>query len=123
MAVLFKGFSTINKVRAPYNLFDRDLIKRDLLNEFYTKKGERVMRPSFGSIIWDLLMDPDDELVESDIRDDIERIVAKEPRVNLQEVIIFQADHTVRAEVRLTYNPGNDEDILYLEFVGGEQLG
>ena len=59
MAVLFKGFSTVDKNRAPYTLTDTNLIKRDLLNHFYTKKGERVMRPNFGSIIWDMLMEPE----------------------------------------------------------------
>jgi len=54
MATIFKGFSTVNKVKAPYTLTDMALVKQDLLNEFNTRKGERVMRPNFGSIIWDL---------------------------------------------------------------------
>ena len=56
MATIFKGFSTIDKIRAPYSLFDQELIKRDLLNEFQTRRGERLMKPNFGSIIHDLLM-------------------------------------------------------------------
>ena len=60
MATLFKGFSTVDKVRAPYTLTDADLVKRDLLNHFYTRIGERVMRPTFGSVIWDYLMEPED---------------------------------------------------------------
>ena len=55
-----KGLSTVDKVRAPYTLVDSALVKRDLLNTFYTKKGERLMRPNYGSIIWDLLMNPED---------------------------------------------------------------
>ena len=51
MATIFKGFSTVDKIRAPYSLFDQELIKRDLLNEFHTRKGERLMKPNFGSII------------------------------------------------------------------------
>lgn len=115
---MFKGFSTIDRVRAPYTLVDKDLIKRDLLNHFYTKKGERLMRPQFGSIIWDLLMNPEDALTEDDIKADIERIIDTDPRVELINTTLFILDHTVRAEINLRYKGINDEDVLYVEFVG-----
>ena len=115
---MFKGFSTIDRVRAPYTLVDKDLIKRDLLNHFYTKKGERLMRPQFGSIIWDLLMNPEDSSTEDDIKQDIERIIDTDPRVELINITLFTLDHTVRAEINLRYKGINDEDVLYVEFVG-----
>ena len=118
MATLFKGFSTVDKVRAPYSLFDQELIKRDLLNEFHTRKGERLMKPNFGCIIHDLLMEPEDTITEDEIRDDIIRICDKDPRVEVKDIIIFSADHTVRAEVILKYVQTRNEDILYLEFIG-----
>ena len=117
MATIFKGFSTVDKIRAPYSLFDQELIKRDLLNEFYTRKGERLMKPNFGCIIWDLLMEPEDSVTEDDIRDDITRICDKDPREAVKDIIIYSADHTVRAEVILNYVQTNNEDILYLEFL------
>ena len=118
MATIFKGFSTVDKIRAPYSLFDQELIKRDLLNEFQTRKGERLMKPNFGSIIHDLLMEPEDTMTEDEIRDDIERICNKDPRVKVKDILIFTADHTVRAEVILKYVQTNNEDILFLEFIG-----
>lgn len=117
MATTFKGFNTVNNIRAPYSLFDNELVKRDLLNEFYTRKGERVMRPNFGSIIWDILMEPEDETTEQVIKDDIERIISKDPRVELKETVLFISDHTIRAEVFLNYVQSNTDDILYLEFI------
>lgn len=117
MATTFKGFNTIGNVRAPYSLFDLELVKRDLLNEFYTRKGERLMRPNFGSIVWDLLMEPEDETTEETLKNDIARIVGKDPRVELKETILFISDHTIRAEVSLNYVQTNIDDILYLEFV------
>lgn len=114
---MFKGFSTIDKARAPYTLIDKELVKRDLLNHFHTRKGERLMRPQFGSIIWDLLMNPEDDLTEDLVKEDIERIIDTDPRVDLKDTSIFVLDHTIRAEVTLTYRGINDEDILYLEFV------
>ncbi len=117
MATIFRGFSTVDKIRAPYSLFDQELIKRDLLNEFHTRKGERLMKPNFGSIIHDLLMEPEDTMTEDEIRDDIERICNKDPRVKVKDILIFTADHTVRAEVILKYVQTNNEDILFLEFI------
>ena len=122
MATLFRGFSTVDKVKAPFGLTDIELVKRDLLNEFYTRKGERVMRPNFGSIIWDLLMNPEDTFTVDEIREDIERIIAKEDRVELIDVSIFTADHSVRAEVELNYVILNSRDTLYLEFTTEQQV-
>lgn len=116
MANIFRGFSTAGRIRAPYTLTDNELVKRDLLNEFYTRRGERVMRPNYGSIIWELLMNPNDVTTREDIRDDVERIVGKDPRVELQNVVIEQLDQTIRVEVTLTILPVGDTDILYLEY-------
>jgi phage baseplate assembly protein W len=116
MATIFKGFSTVDKIRAPYSLTDVDLVKRDLLNEFNTRLGERVMRPNFGSIIWDLLMNPEDNFTEQEIRDDIERIVGKDTRVELINISVFRSDHAIRAEVELQFVILKTSDTLYLEF-------
>jgi len=79
----FKGFSTVERNYGNFKLYDVDLAKRDLLNELYTRKGERLMSPHFGSIVWDLLFDPLHEEVVDKIRDDCQRIVTKDPRWKL----------------------------------------
>jgi phage baseplate assembly protein W len=112
----FKGFTTLDRVKAPFTITDQELIKRHLLNEFYTKKGERVMRPNFGSIIWDLLMDPNDVTLNSAVTKDIERIVAKETRVQLIDLTVYTADHAISADIQLRYLPFNNVDSLYLIF-------
>lgn len=114
--VKFKGFSTIGRVRAPYTLTDSDLIKRDLLNEFYTKRGERVMRPTFGSIIWDVLMDPISATLEAAIREDVQTIVQRDPRIRHVDTTIIILDHTIRVEIVLNYVATGDEDTLYLAY-------
>ena len=116
MVAKFKGFSTVDRIRAPYTLEGRDLVKRDLLNTFYTKKGERLMRPNYGSVIWDLLMNPDDIATEKEIRDDVENIIDSDPRVDLLDTVIIYMDHTIRIEINLKYVLLNDSDTLYLEY-------
>mgnify|MGYP001586276362 FL=1 len=117
MVAKFRGFSTVDRIRAPYTLEGRDLVKRDLLNTFYTKKGERAMRPEYGSIIWDLLMNPDDTSTEKEIREDVLRIVDADPRVDHSRTTIIYMDHTIRLEIDLKYVLLNDSDILYLEYI------
>ena len=112
----FIGMSTINKIRAPYSVTDDELVKRDLLNEFYTKRGERVMRPSFGSIIWEILMDPDTVELENAVNEDIKKIVSRDPRVKLLRVNTVVAEHALRSEVQISYILSGDSDILYLSY-------
>jgi phage baseplate assembly protein W len=112
----FKGFSTVDQVRAPYTLTDAELVKRDLLNELYTRKGERVMRPNFGSIVWDLLMDPSTAQLDEAIKDDINTIVKRDPRITLLDTRILVLDHAIRAEIDLRFVPTDTVDTLYLEY-------
>ena len=117
MATLFKGFSTVDEVRAPYTLTDADLVKRDLLNHFYTRIGERVMRPTFGSVIWDYLMEPQDPDTQNIIEEDVKRIVDSDPRVEFQETNLLVLDHTIQVEVKIKYKLLGSEDTLFLEYV------
>ena len=69
------GFNTIENAKAPFRVEGAQCVLRDLQNELYTQKGERPMRPNFGCIIWDLLMDPADSNVEKLAKEDIQRIL------------------------------------------------
>jgi phage baseplate assembly protein W len=112
----FIGFSTIGRVKAPYSITGSELVKRDLMNEFYTRRGERLMRPRFGSIIWDLLMDPSTQDLDNAIRQDITAIVKRDPRVKLKNIVLLILDHTISAEVTLEFLPIGNADTLYLNY-------
>ena len=116
MANIYKGFSTVGKVRAPYTLIDGELIKADLLNELYTKRGERLMRPTYGTRIWDILMNPLDQYVVAEIKEDIERIVEKDIRVELTDIFTEVLDHTIRITLHLKFKPYLSEDTLFVEY-------
>lgn len=101
----FKGFSTVDRSWGNFKLYDIELAKRDLLNEFYTRKGERLMMPTFGSIVWDLLFDPLTEETIELIREDCLRIVTKDPRLELRDFNIEDEEHTIRVTILLNYVP------------------
>ena len=57
MAIIYKGFSTYNRNKK-FSITDLDLIKQDLFNHFNIRRGEKLMNPNFGTIVWDLLFEP-----------------------------------------------------------------
>lgn len=112
----FIGFSTVNKLSAPYTLTDVDLVKRDLLNELETRLGERVMKPEFGTIIYDLLMEPSDDITNDAIESDVIRIIEKDPRVRITEVTVTNELDFIAVEVSLLYVPQGLSESLYISY-------
>jgi hypothetical protein len=112
----YKGFSTQDPSVQTVTLYDFDVVKQDLLNYFNTRQGERVMNPAWGTIIWDKLYDPFTDDVRSAIEEDIKTIIASDPRVDVTEVVITEAEFGLVLEVTLTFVPTNQTDVLKLNF-------
>lgn len=99
----YKGFSTVNSDALTTKLFDFDLIKQDILNMFQTKKGERVMNPEFGTIIWSLIYEPFTDNVKQAISEDVTRILNYDPRVIPTRINITEAEYGMIIEATLYY--------------------
>lgn len=112
----YKGFSTINPDAENFGLFDFDLIKQDLLNHFNIRQGERLMNPQFGTIIWDLLMEPLTERVKELISEDINKIVTSDPRVYPMQIEINEYQQGYLIELTLAMKNTNQSSALRLAF-------
>lgn len=111
----YKGFSSLNS--NPGNrLYDFDLIKQDIINHFNTKKGSRVMNPEFGSIIWDLLMEPLTEAVKDALTDDITRICNFDPRVTPIQIDLKEYPNGYLLELTLLLKGTDQSETLRLVF-------
>lgn len=110
------GFSTYGKKSPPFSLEGFELAKQDLLNAFLTKRGERVMRPEFGTIIFDLLFEPFDEDVEEAVAEDARRIISQDPRLELVRLQTRELEHTLRLDITLNYRPLDVVGQLTVEF-------
>lgn len=111
----FKGFSTIG-LQNRWKLEDTALIKRDILNHFQTRRGERLNNPLFGSIIWEMIFEGmSDELREA-ITDDAVRIIDAEPRVNLKDITITRFQHGFQIEMDLYFVNSNVAEPMYIQF-------
>jgi hypothetical protein len=112
----YKGFSTVNTNTENYNLYDFELIKQDLFNHFYTRQGERLMQPEFGTIIWDLLFEPLTPEIKNLVLENINQIVNYDPRVKAENVTVTAYDQGIQIQCTLIFLPYNISQTLQLRF-------
>ena len=111
----YKGFSS-KEVTRNYKLYDIDLVKQDLINHFYIRKGEKLENPEFGTVIWDMLFEPFTEDVKNIIAKDVEDIVNYDPRIAVNEIQIDSTDQGIRIQADVTYIPFNINERMTFEF-------
>lgn len=107
----YKGFSS-NQVKNNFKLYDIDLVKQDILNHFYIRKGEKLENPNFGTIIWDLLFENFTPEVKDLIVKDVEEIINFDPRIAINSVTIDSTDQGIRIQA----------DVVYLQFNVNERM-
>jgi phage baseplate assembly protein W len=112
----YKGFSTVDPTNYGGKLYDFDLVKQDILNQFNTRKGERLMNPAFGTIIWDLLMEPLTEEVSNLLIADINEIVGADPRVYPTQIELNEYEQGFIVELTLNLKNTNQSSTLRLAF-------
>ena len=115
MAIMYRGFSTVNRIRK-FRLTDNELIKQDIINHFYIRKGEKVMNPNFGTIIWNVIHEPLTDDLKSVITSDIKAIANYDPRVSIDNVIITEYEQGIQIELQLRYVQTNQSNLLSLRF-------
>ncbi len=114
-AFTYKGFSSKELTRN-YKLYDIDLVKQDLINHFYIRKGEKLENPDFGTVIWDIIFEPFTEEVKTIIAKDVEDIINYDPRIAVNEVLIDSTDQGIRIQADVTYIPFNVNERMTFEF-------
>lgn len=112
---IYRGFSTYNRSKK-FNVNDYELVRQDLFNHFNISKGEKLMSPNFGTIIWNLLFEPLTPDTKKAMIDDVRRIVNYDPRIAVQNVILTEFDRGIQIEIELTYLVENLQDRLQLRF-------
>ena len=103
---IYKGFSSYEYQRnKTFSLNDMELVKLDLLNHIFTRRGERVMMPSFGTRIPDLPFEPMDSITLDILEEDLRAVVNFDPRVELLDLTISPDPdtNTVTATLGLLY--------------------
>ncbi len=111
----YKGFSS-KETSKNYKLYDIDLVKQDLINHFYIRKGEKLENPEFGTVIWDMLFEQFTEDVKTIIAKDVEDIINYDPRIAVNEIQIDSTDQGIRIQADVVYIPFNVNERMTFNF-------
>lgn len=111
----YRGFTSTGN-QGSTKLFDFDLICKDILNHFNTRKGERVMNPAFGSDIWNLLMEPLTDEVKDLLTSDVNRICTSDPRVTPIQMDLIEVENGYILELTLLLNGTDQTRNMRLQF-------
>jgi phage baseplate assembly protein W len=111
----YKGFDSKN-TKKNFKSYDIDLVKQDILNHFYIRKGEKLENPQFGTIIWDIIFEPFTENVKELIANNVEEIINYDPRVAVNQVVVDSTDLGIRIEADIIYLPFNINERMVINF-------
>lgn len=117
---LYRGYSSYEYEKTKqFKLSDIELVKMDLLNHIYTRRGERVMMPTFGTRIPDMAFEPLDDITLDIIRNDLISVFNFDPRVEVLDLQIIPDydNNSILAAARLLYIELNMTDTLELNIV------
>jgi phage baseplate assembly protein W len=112
---MYRGFTTIGQSKK-FRATDAALIKQDLINHFNIRKGEKLMNPDFGTIIWGLLFEPLTNDVKQALVADVNTILSYDPRVAVSNVTVNEQEHGLQIIIDLTYINNNQSDLLLMNF-------
>lgn len=110
------GFSSVNDNKKSSKIYDIDLIKQDILNQFMCAKGSRLRNPEWGSIVWEKLFDEFNEALQEDIEKDCIRIVESDSRLALTSINLTKEAHGLAISLDLLYIPLNQSFDMYVTF-------
>lgn len=103
---LYRGYSSFEyEESGTFKVTDIELVKLDLLNHIFTRRGERVRMPTFGTIIPDIVFEPLDEETLDILESELNLVFDYDPRV---ELLALQVEpsydiNTVNVQARLRY--------------------
>ena len=112
------GYTTINSDYTSTTLSGIELAKRDLLNHFNIRKGEKWTNPEYGSLLPYLIFQPLDQETIDLIEQDVFTIVGSDPRFEMTNgtVIVREEKHSITVNVELMYLPTTTATDLQIKF-------
>lgn len=114
---IYRGFSSISgssSTASRTEVYDVSLVKQDILNHFNVRYREIPGRPGFGCAIYNLLADPFDDITEASIREEVERVVGYDPRVEISgfDALVNKDGAEMQVFVSLLYKELGLEEVV-----------
>ncbi len=82
-----------------------ELVKKDLLYHLFTRKGDRVMMPDFGTDIQDMVFEPNDPITQNRILGEINAVIDHDPRIELirSTLSVDEDNYSITVEILLRF--------------------
>jgi phage baseplate assembly protein W len=109
----FIGYNTQGNPRA-VTLTDFALVKQDLLNSLNVVQGELPGRPEYGSALQALLFENLNNETINQIRDELERVMAMDPRIQVDDIQIYSKENGLLVELLINVVNSNAQEMLRL---------
>lgn len=113
---VYKGYSSVGNNFGSTKISDTELIKRDLLNNFAIRKGEKLMNADFGTSLQDLIMDPLTEQTKNAVIQEINAVIENDPRVTPKSIVVDEYQFGLQIEMSLQYAITNEVETLLIRF-------
>lgn len=101
---------------------DVALVKNDLYNHIFTRKGERIKMPNYGTTIPDMLFEPLTDALLFDIDSQLRTVFRSDPRIEIISLDVYPFFDTqtvyIAANLRYIELDTNGRFDLNLEFKG-----
>jgi Phage baseplate assembly protein W len=114
---VYKGFSTKQYQHDKnFVMTDIELVKEDLVNHIFTRKGERIRMANFGTIIPDLVFEPLTDVIVGLVESELRAVFEYDPRVELVDMVVIPLveEGAIIALVDLNYVELREADRLSL---------
>lgn len=81
-----------------------DQVRANLENVLLTRRGERLLRPDFGSRLYEFVFEPNASRLNKRVRDEIERVVERFiPYVNILDIDIERDDSLAAVLINISF--------------------
>jgi len=103
---IYRGYSSFEMEQSgSFRIVDIEAVKMDILNHIYTRKGERVRMPTFGTIIPDLAFEPLDTETMEILETELTKVFDYDPRVEMLDLVLEPDydNNSLVAAVKLRY--------------------
>lgn len=123
MAEIYKGIAfpfQKGDLSFPKAATDDDLVKQSIVQILLTGRGERVMRPDFGTGLMALVFEPNDDILAELVKLEVSTAIGKfEPRVLIQDIVVAREDSHVIITLYFVVTATNQQQSVQVSLNSG----
>ncbi len=95
-----------------FTLTDEQLVTQDFINALNIRRGTVVGKPGYGTTLWDFVFDPNTLDVIVQLKQEIQRVAAQDPRLIINTISTYPKDNGILIELELAVQPFNQAQLL-----------